>query len=192
MEVIPKGTRNNPRRHRNCNFERLSGPKLFKTISTIDRLEHLGCRSPTSSKNGMTTYNLEHASGLGAIVQMIPKQTIWNLQTTPSEGFCIPGLSKRHLPQGLDLPGFFKRHPPRLLGLPGVSKRHLPKGLSLIRAKCWTSGGIFLRGKFQARISPFRKNLILVYTFWPGAVCLLAAFLKHKSDEMLDLRWDFP
>ena len=144
-EVIPKGTRNNEKRPRNRYFERLGDPRLFKTISKTNRLEHLGCLAPKSSKTARLLTNWSMYLDLDPLSQMIPKQTFWSLQTTPSEGFGVRGLSKRHLPQGGVFPGLSKRHPPRRLGLlgmyirrtsrpclPSLSKRHPPKGFSPI------------------------------------------------------------
>ena len=108
-------------------------------------LERLGCLAPKSSKTIRLLTNCSMYLDLDPLSQIILKQTFWSLQTTPSEGFGIRGLSKRHLPQGVVFPGLSKRHPPRhlaLLGmyirrtsrpcLPSLSKRHPPKGLSQI------------------------------------------------------------
>ena len=104
-------------------------------------MEHLCCLVPKSSKTARLLTNWSMYLDLDPLSQMIPKQTFWSLQTTPSEGFGIRGLSKRHLPQGVVFPGLSKRHPPRRLGLlgmyirrtsrpclPSLSKRHPPRG----------------------------------------------------------------
>ena len=110
--------------------------KLYKQLFGAS-----GLPSPEIIQNSTTTNKLQHVSGLGPIVPNDTKKTFWSLQTTPSKGFGIGSLSKRHLPQGLVFPGLSKRHPPRLLGLlglyirrtsrpclPSLSKRHPPRG----------------------------------------------------------------
>ena len=125
--------------------------ELFRSLSVMvqnniktDRLEHLGCPRPKSSKTSTKTYNLKD---LGPIVRNYTKTSNLEPLNDTLRGFATLQAFKRHLPKALGLPGVSKRHPPRGLGLlrgwapPGPPKRHPPRGL------CQDFKGVQIRAK---------------------------------------------